>query len=392
MKKILMVFFALGIIVAISEKNVPVTILCIAITIILYASIKKKPKEIRNETQTLDTSKAKNEPSFVKNDDNYNPKYKDYTIKWMPKFDSVANNFISIDLETTGLSPVEDRIIEISAVYFNNQEPVATFNTLINPGVKIPSSASKINHITNKMIKNAPNEQEAIDSLMTFIFELNGFSGKFVAYNAKFDGKFIDATLHRLGIKNRFVFFDCYKLAKELYNDAANYKLTTIAKELGLSTDGSHRATLDAENCGFVLIESYKKMIQEKIDVFSSFTDYDKVIIEQIESVLNNNPLSVSKDKNGYLRFYNNLDLFLIYRKTKTLSYVLIDEYYCLGRNMNVTKAVSSENGYKRYSVLKDDDLLEISDYIKKEYESVSKKCNKSLWEAIDIYRTTFDF
>lgn len=392
MKKILMFFFALGIIVAIAEKNVPVTILCIAITIILYASIKKKPKEIRNETQTLDTSKEKNEPSFVKNDDNYNPKYKDCTIKWMPKFDSVANNFISIDLETTGLSPVEDRIIEISAVYFNNQEPVATFNTLINPGVKIPSSASKINHITNKMIKNAPNEQEAIDSLMAFISESNGFSGKFVAYNAKFDGKFLDATLHRLGVKNRFEFFDCYKLAKEIFDNTENYKLTTIANELGLSTNGSHRATLDAENCGFVLIKSYEKMKQEKLNVFSLLSDYDKTVIEQVDSVLSNSPFSVSKDKGGYLRFYNNFALFLTYRKTKTLSYILIDEYYCLGRNMNVTDAVSSEDGYKRYSVLKDDDLIEISDYIKEEYKSTLKECNQPLYEAIDIYRSTFDF
>lgn len=391
MKKFFMILFILGGAVAIYEKNIPVTIICFVIAAILYIRL-KNPKEIKNETQSIDENKVKNEPSFVRNDNNYSPKYKDCTIKWMSDLDSVVKNFVSIDLETTGLSPVEDRIIEISAVYFNNQDPVRTFNTLVNPGVKIPSSASQINHITNKMIKNAPSEQEAIENLMTFISDLDGFSGKFVAYNAKFDGKFLDATLHRLEYKNTFEFFDCYKLAKEIYDNTENYKLTTIANELGLSTNGSHRATLDAENCGFVLIKSYEKMKQEKLNVFSSFSDYDKTVIEQVDSVLSNSPFSVSKDKGGYLRFYNNFDLFLTYRKTKTLSYILIDEYYCLGRNMNVTDAVSSEDGYKRYSVLKDDDLIEISDYIKEEYKSTSKKCNQPLYEAIDIYRSTFDF
>lgn len=391
MKKFFMILFILGGAVAIYEKNIPVAIICLAIAAILYIRL-KKPKEIKNETQSPDESKTKNEPSFARNIDNYSPKYKDCTVKWMSDFDSVVNNFVSIDLETTGLSPVEDRIIEISAVYFNNQDPVRTFNTLVNPGIKIPSSASQINHITNKMIKNAPREQEAIKNLMAFISDLDGFSGKFVAYNAKFDGKFLDATLHRLGHKNTFEFFDCYKLAKEIFDNTENYKLTTIANELGLSTNGSHRATLDAENCGFVLIKSYEKIKQEKLNVFSLFSDYDKTVIEQVDSVLSNSPFSVSKDKGGYLRFYNNFDLFLTYRKTKTLSYILIDEYYCLGRNMNVTDAVSSEDGYKRYSVLKDDDLIEISDYIKEEYKSTSKKCNQPLHEAIDIYRSTFDF
>lgn len=391
MKKFFMILFILGGVVAIYEKNIPVAIICLALAAILYIRL-KKPKEIKNETQSPDESKAKNEPLFAKNDDNYSPKYKDRTVKWMSDFNSVVNNFVSIDLETTGLSPIEDRIIEISAVYFNNQVPVRTFNTLINPGIKIPSSASKINHITNKMIKNAPSEQEAIKNLTEFISGLDGFSGKFVAYNAKFDGKFLDATLHRLEYKNTFEFFDCYKLAKEIFDNTENYKLITIANELGLSTDGSHRATLDAENCGFVLIKSYEKMKQEKLNVFSLFSDYDKIIIEQVDSVLSNSPFSVSKDKSGYLRFYNNFDLFLTYRKTKTLSYFLIDEYYCLGRNINVTNAVSSEDGYKRYSALKDDDLIEISDYIKEEYKSTSKKCSLPLYEAIDIYRSTFDF
>lgn len=383
MKKFFMILFILGGAVAIYEKNIPVAILSLAIAAILYIRLKKR-KEIKSEAQLQDVSKV--------NDDNYIPKYKDCTVKWMSDLDSVVKNFVSIDLETTGLSPVEDRIIEISAVYFNNQGPVRTFNTLVNPGVKIPSSASQINHITNKMIKNAPSEQEAIKNLMAFISDLDGFSGKFVAYNAKFDGKFLDATLHRLGHKNTFEFFDCYKLAKEIFDNTENYKLTTIANELGLSTNGSHRATLDAENCGFVLIKSYEKIKQEKLNVFSLFSDYDKTVIEQVDSVLSNSPFSVSKDKGGYLRFYNNFDLFLTYRKTKTLSYILIDEYYCLGRNMNVTDAVSSEDGYKRYSVLKDDDLIEISDYIKEEYKSTSKKCNQPLYEAIDIYRSTFDF
>ena len=391
-----MICFIISIINALAEKNISGAIIGAILATTLYLYWKKQPKTIAGEVSTVDSNNIVLESPAVQdtskqNIENYNPKYKDRTVKWMANFDSVVNNFISIDLETTGLSPVTDRIIEISAVYFKNQNPVQTFSTLINPGIKVPSSASKINHITNKMLKNAPNEREAVKKLMTFISGLNDFSGVFVAYNAKFDGKFLDATMHRLGLQNTFEFFDCYKLAKETFNNVDNYKLVTIAQELGLSTNGSHRATLDAENCGFVLINSYRKMNEEKLTVSSSFSDYDHIIIEQTKEVLNHS-FSVSKDKSGYLRFYNNFDLFLTYRKTKTLSYILIDEDYCLEHEIKASNAVASEDGYKRYFVSKSDDLIEISNYIKEEYKLTSKKCNTSLCEAVEIYRSSFVF
>ena len=73
--------------------------------------------------------------------------------------DSIKKRFISFDVETTGLDAYSDRIIELGAVLYENGKETSRFSSLVNPGVSIPSSATEVNHITNKMIKNAPDEE-----------------------------------------------------------------------------------------------------------------------------------------------------------------------------------------------------------------------------------------
>ena len=68
----------------------------------------------------------------------------------------LRQQFIAFDVETTGLSPAIDRIVEIGAVLFANGEPVDSFSTLVNPRMNISASATAVNHITNNMISSAP--------------------------------------------------------------------------------------------------------------------------------------------------------------------------------------------------------------------------------------------
>lgn len=70
----------------------------------------------------------------------------------------LKKRYIAFDVETTGLSPMNDKIIEVAAVLFENGEIIKGYSSLVNPEVFIPYSATAINHITNEMVKDAPKE------------------------------------------------------------------------------------------------------------------------------------------------------------------------------------------------------------------------------------------
>ena len=80
---------------------------------------------------------------------------------------SSINEFIAVDVETTGLNPSEDKLLEIAAVHFMNGKIIDSFNMLINPEIKISRKISMINGITNSMVKNKPKEIEVINEFFS---------------------------------------------------------------------------------------------------------------------------------------------------------------------------------------------------------------------------------
>lgn len=80
--------------------------------------------------------------------------------------DEIRKTFIAFDVETTGLNSSSDRIVEIGAVLFEEGVPIQSFGTLVNPKVRITSSASAINNINNEMLNSAPSEQEVYPRLV----------------------------------------------------------------------------------------------------------------------------------------------------------------------------------------------------------------------------------
>lgn len=81
---------------------------------------------------------------------------------------SIRNCYIAFDVETTGLSPISDRIVEIGATFFQNGTVQRVFSSLVNPGISISQSASAVNHITNSMLNSAPSEKEVYSQLVDF--------------------------------------------------------------------------------------------------------------------------------------------------------------------------------------------------------------------------------
>lgn len=160
------------------------------------------------------------------------------------------NEFVVIDFETTGLSPVTNKIIEIGAVKVLSGEIASQYTTLVDPKVKISQEITNINGITNEMVTGKPDIDAAINQLIDFIGEL-----PIVAHNASFDMGFLIANTDR-EINNTV--FDTLKLCRENFEFKSN-RLESACAELGIKEDGYHRALTDCICTAKLFLECQKR-------------------------------------------------------------------------------------------------------------------------------------
>jgi len=167
-------------------------------------------------------------------------------------------DFIAFDLETTGIQPKTDAVIEIGAVRFRNAEAVGTFSTLINPGRPIPPEASAVNGITDDMVAGRAGIETVLTELADFCGEL-----PLVAHNAPFDFKFLLAAVekHRARAPKGVVLDSC-ALARIVFPGMFNYKLSTLVRHFGFPNGTFHRAEEDSVYCGLLfarIVEALEK-------------------------------------------------------------------------------------------------------------------------------------
>lgn len=167
-------------------------------------------------------------------------------------------DFVVLDTETTGLNPVCNDIVEVSAVKFKDFKPVSLFTTLLKPNVPISEKASEISGITNEMVANSPTFSEIKSSLKNFIGNL-----PIIAHNASFDIKFLYAS--GFDFDENTVFYDTLALSREYITycgktkgKPASYKLGNICKTCGIYFDGAHRASADALAAGLLFVHIMK--------------------------------------------------------------------------------------------------------------------------------------
>lgn len=163
---------------------------------------------------------------------------------------------VAFDLETTGLSPQLDRIVEIGAVKCIDGREVAKFGILVNPEMSMPPGASAVNGITDAMLAGQPTIREVLPDFLRFVGD-----GVLVAHNAAFDLGFIRSAMGRLGLgqlPNDFV--DTQVMARKAYPGRPNYKLQSLALDLGVRALEAHRAEDDARVCLEVFQACLKKL------------------------------------------------------------------------------------------------------------------------------------
>ena len=164
-------------------------------------------------------------------------------------------DFVSIDLETTGLSPVYDEIIEFGAMRYRDGEPVAAFTQLVKPVNPIDEFVEDLTGITNEMLSDAPSISAALPSFLEFVAD-----DVLIGHNIHFDVNFIYDNCEKLGLPpftNSFI--DTMRIARRLHPDWSNHKLDTLLKNLGLDSRGLHRAENDAS----LTAEAYLKLTSD---------------------------------------------------------------------------------------------------------------------------------
>jgi ATP-dependent DNA helicase DinG len=162
------------------------------------------------------------------------------------------NTYTVVDFETTGNKPKNgDKIIQIGAVRVENGEIVDRFATLVNPGMTIPPFIEKLTGISDAMVANAPDIEEALPGLLRL---LDG--AVFVAHNVFFDLSFLQNALQEAGYhKFSGPILDTVELARLLLPSQEGYRLSDLSVGLDIGHDRPHQADSDAEATSFLLLQ-----------------------------------------------------------------------------------------------------------------------------------------
>lgn len=158
------------------------------------------------------------------------------------RLNEYVKDYVVFDLETTGISQTRDAIIEISAIKVCDGQIVREYSTLVNPRRHIPAGATAVNGITDAMVAEAPEIEEAIAGFMEFIGD-----SVLVGHNIHtFDTNFAyDAAWQALGKEMKNAYIDTLYMARSCLPQLAHHKLTDISEYFHIATEGAHRALND---------------------------------------------------------------------------------------------------------------------------------------------------
>ena len=287
-------------------------------------------------------------------------------------FDALKQRYIAFDVETTGLSPYNNRIIEVGAVLFEKGIPVKKYGTLINANVNISSAASSVNHITNQMIKDAPSEIEVYTNLIDFLGDALQEKTVICAHNAKFDMDFLSETFKRLGYNAKICYVDTLSLSRSLVKGLANYKQDTVANYFNLYNSDAHRAESDAEICGSILWKLLEIMEKEREKNRPSKEEMEvcAVIHNMIASREGRTDLlSFYKNSSGYVDVCYYYD-FIKFKFAKKGKYIIVEKNIKGIENYIKEPCTMSEGGadFIRLFFNSPLDLEVLEDYIFEKY------------------------
>lgn len=274
---------------------------------------------------------------------------------------NLYEQFVAIDLETTGLSKDYDRIVEIGAVVFRKGGIVDTFSTLVDPGRPIPYGATCVNGITNRMLVGAPSEEIALGMFFEFLLQYANQPLFFVAHNAGFDFGFLKEACIRQKFRWHAHVFDTLRASRALLSKRylSSYSLASLARYYGLINRHAHRAAADAEVCGELLCRLFPKTLTHPFEIEDGIEILpvdarESVICKMAEDCLVSNKLnpkslSFVKDGKGISRILFMDFPILRYKALKTKAYFLLPLSVALKYGKACKPATKAEGKDEQY-------------------------------------------
>ncbi len=265
----------------------------------------------------------------------------------------LEGDFVVFDIETTGFSPVNNRIIEIGAVKLRDGKVLDRFSAFINPQVPIPFEIEKLTGIRDDMVKDAPLVEEVLPKFLEFA------SGSvLVAHNAGFDMSFIIENVRRLGLSVQggifqphthcgetggtvsdfqgaeerqsiegasgteedemtegagetpkssaaeFTYIDTVGIARVLLPNQAKHTLDAVAKTLNVSLENHHRAVDDAECTAWIFLKLLEMLKDGGIFTLAQLNALGEANVELTKKLPSYHAIILAKNDLGRINLY----------------------------------------------------------------------------------------
>ena len=154
-----------------------------------------------------------------------------------------VDDYVLVDIETTGLSPINDDIIEIGAIKVVQNKIVDTYNELIRINKRLPDKIISLTGITDEMLRNGKMPSTVLKEFVNFVD-----NNVIIGHNVNFDLGFLcDKCKKYLDYNLNNDYIDTLYLARKLVPNSINHKLGTLAKYFNISYAGAHRGLKDVE-------------------------------------------------------------------------------------------------------------------------------------------------
>jgi len=212
---------------------------------------------------------------------------------------SLDHTCVVFDIETTGFSPLKNRIIEIGAVRVEEGRIVDKFSSFVNPDVPIPFEIEKLTGINDNMVLDAPKIDRVLPDFLEFCR-----GAVMVAHNAGFDISFIKENARQQGLEFNPTVLDTVSLARVLLPNLNRFKLDTVAKELKINLANHHRAVDDAGATAEIFVRFIKMLKERDIFDLSQLNELSRMTVEMIRKMPTYHIIIIAKNDVGRVNLY----------------------------------------------------------------------------------------
>lgn len=212
---------------------------------------------------------------------------------------SLDGTYVVFDLETTGFSPIQDKIIEIGAVKVERGVITERFSAFVNPKIPIPFKITQLTSITDDMVVDA----ETIDVVLPKFLDFIG-DAVLVAHNAGFDVSFIEQNCRYQEIEREFISLDTVALARVLLPTLSKYKLNVVAKALNISLENHHRAVDDAGATAEIFVRFVEMLKEREIDTLKELNQFGSMNPDAIRKLPSHHAVILAKNETGRVNLY----------------------------------------------------------------------------------------